>query len=278
MELTSDTPESTGDSAAQAQIDRLQSEIAQLQAQIAARDNLLAVAAHELRNPMHTILLLVRAALLIAQRENPAALTPKLERIRHVVDTYMKRATLLLDSARMEARGWVTDRTEFDLAEVVTEICASYEPEAQYAGSQLAISLSRPLRGCWDRLAVEQMVANLVSNAIKYGAGRPVAIHAGEQDGVAMLRVLDHGIGIAESDQQRIFERFQQALGSARRRSGFGIGLWLVNSLVQAHGGSITVQSRLHEGSTFTILLPGLADPQAPATNPQSEHLRPAIP
>ena len=160
----------------------------------------------------------------------------------------------------------------------MAEICASYEPEAQYAGSRIEVSLQRPVWGCWDRLAVEQMVANLVSNAIKYGAGQPIEVHAGVQDGAAVLRVRDHGTGIAESDHQRIFERFEQALGSTQRRSGFGIGLWLVKSLVQAHGGSITVQSRLHEGSTFTILLPGLAAAtQEPPTDPRTEPLRPAI-
>ena len=69
---------------------------------------------------------------------------------------------------------------------------------------------------------------------------------------------LNLGAGIAEADQQRIFERFQQAVSASPKRSGFGIGLWLIKSLVEAHGGSISLQSRVGEGSTFTVLLPGL--------------------
>lgn len=240
------------------QITALRAQVARLEAQIVARDNLLAVAAHELRNPMHTILLLVRATLMIAQREQVTSLTPKLERIRHVVDTYMKRATLLLDSVRLEAKGWVGDKTEFDLSDLVREICASYEPEAQFAGSAVVVDAPDSMRGCWDRLAMEQIVSNLVSNAIKYGEAKPVEISLTAVEGMAQLVVRDQGAGIAESDQRLIFERFQQAIGSGRRRGGFGIGLWLVRSLVEALGGSIALQSSLQQGSTFTIVLPGL--------------------
>lgn len=237
-------------------IAELRAEIDRLQAQIVARDNLLAVAAHELRNPLHTLLLLVSAALAVSRRDQLHALTPKLERIRHIIDIYVKRATLLLDSTRLEAGAWVADRREFDLCDVVREISASYEPEAQFAGSPITLALPPSLRGWWDRSAVEQVVANLVSNAIKYGQGGPIAITLEAQDGQAVLTVQDQGTGITESDQLRIFERFQQAIGSGQRRSGFGIGLWLVKSLVEAHGGSVAVHSRLGQGSTFTVVLP----------------------
>lgn len=240
------------------QIANLRAEIERLEAQVVARDNLLAVAAHELRNPMHVLLLLASSALTIARREQSQELITKLERIRHVVDIYVKRATLLLDSVRLEAGAWVTERREFDLCELVRDICNSYEPEAQYAGSRISLSLPPTMRGAWDRIAVEQIVANLVSNAIKYGQGGPIHITLDAQGLQARLSVQDQGAGIAEADQQRIFERFQQAVGTSSKRSGFGIGLWLIKSLVEAHGGSISLRSRVGEGSTFTVLLPGL--------------------
>lgn len=251
----------TGEHVEGDQVAELRSQIARLEAQVQARDNLLAVAAHELRNPMHTILLLVRATVSMAQRQQLHDLTPKLERIRHVVDTYVKRATLLLDSVRLEANAWATDRTEFDLCAVVREMAASYEPDAQFAGSRVSLHLPASMCGRWDRLAVEQIVGNLLSNAIKYGGGSPIEVTADLQGQRARLVVRDHGAGIPEGDQSRIFERFQQAIGTGQKRSGFGIGLWLVKSLVEAHGGTIAVASRPGEGAQFTVLLPGLLDP-----------------
>lgn len=240
------------------QIADLRAEIERLEAQVLARDNLIAVAAHELRNPMHVLLLLASSALTIARREQSQQVIPKLERIRHVVDIYVKRATLLLDSVRLEAGAWAAERREFDLCELVREICASYDPEAQFAGSKISLHLPPVMRGAWDRIAVEQIVANLVSNAIKYGRGGPIDIALDAQGSQARLSVRDRGGGIAEADQERIFERFQQVVNGSAERSGFGIGLWLIKSLVEAHGGSISLQSQLGQGSTFTVLLPGL--------------------
>lgn len=242
----------------------LRAEVARLNAQITARDNLLAVAAHELRNPMHTLLLLTRAALSMARRGQVEEVTTKLERIRHVVDTYVKRATLLLDSARLEAGAWTADRNEFDLCDVVRDITASYEPEAQYAGSTITLQLPPSVRGAWDRLAVEQVVANLISNAIKYGDGNPIHVSLDVEGSSARLAVQDQGTGIPLPDQVRIFERFQQAIGSGQRRSGFGIGLWLVKSLVEAHGGKVALDSQPEQGSVFTVLLPGVVTTSKP--------------
>ena len=112
--------------------------------------------------------------------------------------------------------------------------------------------------GQWDRLAVEQIVANLLSNAIKYGAGTQINIALSSDQTDALLSVSDRGPGISPNDQARIFERFEQAVGKQEKRSGFGIGLWLVKSLVEAHGGTISVHSQLGTGSTFTVRLPGV--------------------
>jgi signal transduction histidine kinase len=238
----------------------LRARLEELERQVVARDNLLAVAAHELRNPMHAILLQVTAALAIAKRDRQSELVPKIERIRHIVDVYVKRATLLLDSVRLDANAWAADRREVDLCAVVRDICNSYEPEAAFAGSPVSLSLPPRLVGHWDRLAIEQVVANLVSNAIKYGAGAPIEVSVKAEGDQAELIVRDGGVGIAESDRSRIFERFQQAIGSSEKRSGFGIGLWLVRSLVEAHGGTIDVHSEYGRGSTFVVRLPSARD------------------
>ncbi|HWL61556.1 MAG TPA: HAMP domain-containing sensor histidine kinase [Steroidobacteraceae bacterium] len=258
MESISGTLDSPASEQEDVRASALLAEVERLKADILSRDNLLAVAAHELRNPMHTLLLLVTATLSIARRERLDALTPKLERMRHVVEMSVKRATLLLDSVRLDSRTWAADRSQFDFCRSIREICASFEPDAQFAGSTMRLDLPAQLLGSWDRLAVEQIIANLVSNAIKYGRGSPIQVSLQAQGMMARLSVRDQGIGISADDQQKIFERFQQAPGSTHKRGGFGIGLWLVRSLVEAQGGSISVQSSPEQGSTFTVLLPGL--------------------
>lgn len=236
----------------------LRAEIERLKNEVQVRDNLLAVAAHELRNPMHAMLLQVTAALALARKQQaPEELIRRLDRIRHIVETYIKRATLLLDAMRIDARGWQVERTKSDFAEIVDEITRSFEPEAQFASCELVTVLPQNLEGRWDRLAAEQIVANLVSNAIKYGAGSRVEVRLTQTaPGVAKLQVSDRGPGIAAQDLKRIFERFQRAVEPGQRRSGFGIGLWLVRSLVEAHGGTIEVDSKPGQGSTFTAHLP----------------------
>ncbi len=236
----------------------LREEIERLKGEVLVRDNLLAVAAHELRNPMHAMLLQVTAALALARKQGvPEELIRRLDRVRHIVETYIKRATLLLDALRIDARGWQVERTKADLASMVEEICRSFEPEAQFASCELITHLPPKLEGRWDRLATEQIVANLLSNAIKYGAGSRVEVRLSQRiPDVATIEVSDRGPGIAPHDLERIFERFQRAVDPGQRRSGFGIGLWLVRSLVEAHGGSIEVDSKPGQGSTFTVHLP----------------------
>jgi len=111
-----------------------------------------------------------------------------------------------------------------------------------------------------DRLAVEQVVENLLSNALKFGIGQPVTLRLRSDDGWAWLDVQDRGVGMSPDQQARIFGRFEQVVAQ-HRGSGFGVGLWVADRLVGAMGGRITVSSRLGEGSTFTVTLP-LAPPE----------------
>jgi signal transduction histidine kinase len=109
--------------------------------------------------------------------------------------------------------------------------------------------------GSWDRLRVEQVVANLVANALTYGPGCPVEMSVTRETECACIRVRDYGIGIAAEDQRRIFQRFERAVPMSHY-SGFGLGLWIAREIVAAHGGSIDVDSEVGRGSTFIVRLP----------------------
>jgi signal transduction histidine kinase len=106
-----------------------------------------------------------------------------------------------------------------------------------------------------DRLRLEQVLNNLVTNAIKYGAGRPVQLSVKEQPDTAVITVRDQGIGIAPEDQARIFGRFERAT-SAQQSQSLGLGLFITKEIVTAHGGSIAVTSQPGHGSTFQVSLP----------------------
>jgi signal transduction histidine kinase len=127
---------------------------------------------------------------------------------------------------------------------------------ARHAGTPIQVHAPPRLPGTWDRLAMEQIIDNLVSNAIKYGARPPIEVWAEDHGNHVSLRVRDHGPGISLEDRSRIFERFERAVGLDKRRSGFGVGLWVVGQLVAAMGGTIMVADAPGGGAEFTVTLP----------------------
>jgi signal transduction histidine kinase len=137
----------------------------------------------------------------------------------------------------------------------VREVAMRFEDEISRAGSRLDLMAETPITGNWDRLRLEQVVSNLISNAIKYGGGKPIAVLVEGDDELGCLIVRDEGIGIAEVDQQRIFDRFERTV-TVHRVGGFGLGLWISKQIVEAHGGTIRVQSEPGAGSSFVVQLP----------------------
>jgi signal transduction histidine kinase len=111
------------------------------------------------------------------------------------------------------------------------------------------------VEGLWDGLRIEAVVANLLTNAIKFGSGKPVEIVVTRDQGQALVTVTDHGIGINTQDREKLFQRFERAIAT-REYGGFGLGLWICRNIVEASGGTIDVMSEPGKGSTFTVRLP----------------------
>lgn len=241
----------------------LSARIAALEHQLRVRDDLLSIAAHELRNPMHALLLQVSAALRVARAGGASVLVRRLERVQQLVDRYVKRASLLLDVARINATRRQLQLEDLDFAQVVREVVDSYTAEAEFHRCSLVTEVPDRLPGRWDRLGAEQIVSNLVSNAIKFGAGGPIRVElAVEGDGAWLqFQISDQGIGIAAEDQSRIFGRFEQLPVQGLNPGGAGLGLWLVRELVEVHGGCISLVSAPGRGATFTVKLPVAAGP-----------------
>jgi two-component system OmpR family sensor kinase len=232
---------------------------------VAARDAFIATAGHELRNAMGGVLVaathLHSQAYQISQTEPlPAFLVPRLEQIARLSRTFVRRATTLLDVSRLTTTGLRLSPVLVSWAEIWDAVHAEVGMQAERAGCELRVEVDPRVSGFWDRDAVEQMVVNLVSNAIKFGAKKPVIVSGGVEDGDVTLRVRDRGIGISEADRARIFARFERAVRSGDL-PGFGLGLWIARQLARAHGGEIHVESEPGHGSVFTIRLPGVLEP-----------------
>ncbi len=235
-----------------------------LRAAVRARDELISIAAHELRSPMTPILMQVERLLDLAQRMPPDRLdgmVQELGLLKRLIQVYIRRATTLLDVSRITAGKRHLDLLPVDFSAAVREVIDELTPAARLAGCGIAASIEDRITGMWDQLGVEEIVENLLSNAIKYGAGRPIDVALACDETAAWLRVTDRGVGISKEDQARIFGRFERAVAQ-RQQGGFGIGLWLVRQLVEAMGGEISIKSRSGEGSTFTVMLP--LKPSAP--------------
>lgn len=239
----------------------------QAQLAIRRRDDFLSVASHELRTPLTTLQLHVTSLLRAVQlgqqdKLSPPRLLDRLRRADAQLDRLCGLINDLLDVSRISMGRLELDLTSMDLCELAAEVAARFQEQAARAGTVIELRLEEPVRGTWDRNRMDQVLTNLVSNAIKYGAGKPIELMVSLVQDHALVRVRDQGIGIAASDLTRIFEKFERAT-SARRISGIGLGLWIAREIVEAHGGQISVSSAPSEGSTFEVLLP-LAPPANP--------------
>lgn len=232
--------------------------IEELRQAVRARDEFVAIAAHELRNPMTPILMQVHSLITAASDPNrcrPDVLAPRLDLLEHAVRDFVRRSTTLLDVARIAAGNLRIELSEVDLSRIVRAVVDRAEAAARLARSRLQADLQDGVVGIWDRLALEQVVENLLSNALKFGAGKPVTLTLRSDGHAAQLAVQDRGIGISEADRARIFQRFERAV-TQREHGGFGVGLWLANQLVVAMGGTIGIESAPGEGSAFLVKLP----------------------
>jgi signal transduction histidine kinase/CHASE1-domain containing sensor protein len=221
---------------------------------VAARDEFLSIASHELKTPLTSLVLHADSLRAAARRGQVEQVGRKAEVIRRNVDRLSRLVTSLLDISRISAGRLDLEIEEVDLAEVARDVAARFEDEARRAGCTIRIKADEPVVGRWDRMRIDQVATNLLSNALKYGAGKPVEMVV-EGDGPrAILSVRDHGIGISEEDQRRIFQRFERAV-SKRNYGGFGLGLWIVRQIVESLGGRVRVQSAPGGGSLFTVEL-----------------------
>jgi signal transduction histidine kinase len=185
----------------------------------------------------------------------PAGLVHGLELLEGLVNAYLRRATTLLEVARASSGKLSLQPAEVDLSALVRQVTTNMLALAESAGCQVRITIEDGVRALCDPMAVEQVVENLLSNAIRFGPGRPVDVSLARDGEWARLSVRDEGVGIPDCEQGLIFERFHRSR-CAKPNGGFGVGLWVTRQLVRAMEGEIKVSSSPGAGAAFTVRLP----------------------
>ncbi len=225
----------------------------QAQEALKAREEFLSIAAHEIRGPITSLHL--AAQLLQKGALSPEAAARSLGIITREDERLARFVDELLDVARIRTGQLIFHFSRVDLTEVVRTVAQRLAPDLLKAGSSLSVTAPSRVEGTWDRSRVDQIVTNLLSNAIKFGLARPIEIAVSASSGTARLIVADRGIGIAIDRQSDVFHAFERAV-SARHYGGLGLGLYIVQTIVEGLGGSVVLKSRPDEGTTVTVELP----------------------
>jgi signal transduction histidine kinase len=232
----------------------------ELRRSVEMRDTFLSVASHELKTPLTPLSLKLQT--FARTFERGGVVSEDVQRYRKDVEVMRRQVRRLtdlindlLDVARLGSGQLRLEREPVELCALAREMAVRFEPEAVRAGCRLEVHARGEVRGHWDRLRLEQVVANLLSNALKYGAGKPVRFHVEAAGPWACLVVQDEGIGIEPEALERIFQKFERAV-SDRHYGGLGLGLYVTKQIVDALGGSVRVESTPGQGATFTVELP----------------------
>ncbi len=236
--------------------EELQKRIRQAEEAVATREEFISLAAHELRTPLTALQLQLQGVL--AVEEQVPTSKPLQQRVGRAIESGRRLASLvegLLDVSLISQRPLSLHPEPLELGEVVRQVVARFEPAAAKAGCQIELRAGEPVRGQWDRLRIEQVLTNLLSNALKYGVGCPISVRVDREEDQAILQVRDRGPGIAPETRERIFQRFGRA-GPVAHYGGLGLGLYLARQAIEAHGGNIRVENEASPGAAFTVLLP----------------------
>ena len=234
------------------------------------RDEFFSAVSHELRNPLNALHLTLDGLIRMQSANTPPSSEQIVSRINRAAVQVKRLAKLvddMLDVSRISAGRLQLRMEEVEVSSLVNEVAVRWNE--QVGTSQISVSAPDLVTLYSDRMRLDQVVSNLLANAVTYGRGNSVEVRLESADTNVRLEITDHGIGIAPGDQERIFERFERIV-KGPQQMGFGIGLWIARETVHALRGQISVTSELGAGSTFVVELPRLT-PAETAITPEAK-------
>lgn len=239
---------------------QLQSTQIELQQAVRMRDDFMSIVAHEVRTPLNGLILETQLRKMHLARDNAAAFT--LDKMRTMVDRDERQIKSLirliedmLDVSRIRTGKLSIRPSCFDLTVLARAVLQNFAQQIEAADASVSLEAGQPVIGNWDEFRIEQVISNLLTNALRYGAKSPIQVKVYSEQGEARVEVRDFGIGISEENQQRIFQQFERVTVK-HAVAGLGLGLFISEQIVTAHGGTITVESRIGEGALFRVCLP----------------------
>ena len=239
---------------------QLQVTRSELEHAVRMRDDFMSIVSHEVRTPLNGLILETQLRKLHLARNNADAFTldkmhAMVERDERQINSLIRLIEDMLDVSRIRTGKLSIRPSRFDLSQLVGNLLQNFAQQIEAAETEVSFTATEPVEGQWDEFRIEQVVSNLLTNALRYGGKSPVQVRVYREGNEARVEVADQGIGISEENQKRIFQQFER-VSAKTVVAGLGLGLFISEQIVAAHGGSIVVESRINEGALFRVCLP----------------------
>ena len=238
---------------------RLQTTQVELEHAVRMRDDFMSIVSHEVRTPLNGLILETQLRKLHLAKGNAEAFSldkmqAMVERDERQIQSLIRLIEDMLDVSRIRTGKLSIRPSRFDLGQLVGNVVERFAAQIAAAGASVQFEAQTPVVGYWDEFRIEQVVANLLTNAVRYGGKGLIEVRVAQAGEHACVEVRDHGVGIGPEDQKRIFQQFERV--SAKHASGLGLGLFISEQIVSAHGGRIDLHSAPGEGASFSVHLP----------------------
>jgi signal transduction histidine kinase len=233
---------------------------AELQRSLRMRDEFMSLVAHELRTPLNTLFLETQMRTLHLKRGNLQAFAGEqmgamIKRDERQIKAMIRLIDDMLDVTRMRNGTLSVRPAQVELMGMLERVVSDLSLQAAATGCAITLQPHPPVMGYWDEFRIEQVVVNLLTNALRYGGGCDVAVRVAVEGAQTRIDVVDSGKGIEPEDMERIFQPFERGARNGEPK-GLGLGLYISRQLASAHGGELSVASAAGQGSTFSLVLP----------------------